>query len=43
MIKIDLFEKCNMQYIQESAELLADIFPHAFGDCAMEEVKEWCR
>lgn len=40
MIEIGLFDKCNRQYIQEAAKLLADIFPHAFGDCAMEEIQE---
>ena len=40
MIQILLFDKNNTQYISEAAELLADNFPHAYGDCAPAEVRE---
>ena len=34
------FDKSSPQYIAEAAQLLADCFPHAYGDCAHEEVRE---
>jgi len=35
---IDLFEKSNEQYVKEAANLLIACFPHAYGDCAFEEM-----
>ncbi|WP_040949855.1 GNAT family N-acetyltransferase [Gorillibacterium massiliense] len=33
-----LFERDNRRLREEAADLLAECFPHAYGDCAMEEV-----
>ncbi len=35
---IQLFDKSNEQYIIEAANLLASCFPHAYSDCAFEEI-----
>lgn len=40
-MEITLFEKDNTQYIREAANLLADNFPHAYGDCALEEIGKY--
>lgn len=40
MITIQLFDKSNQQYKKEAAELLAKAFPHAYADCAFEEMEE---
>ncbi len=34
------FEKENKQFIAEAAEILIECFPHAYSDCAYEEVKK---
>lgn len=36
---IKLFKKDSKQFVAEAAELLIEIFPHAYSDCAFEEVK----
>ena len=40
MINISLFDKNNNYYKKEAADLLAEIFPHAYSDCATEEIDE---
>jgi aminoglycoside 6'-N-acetyltransferase I len=37
-MNIQLFDKNNIQYVKEAADLLAECFPHAYGDCALEEM-----
>lgn len=37
---IQLFDKSNEQYINEAANLLSACFPHAYGNCAAEEMIE---
>ena len=37
-MKIQHFDKSNEQYINEAANLLASCFPHAYSDCAVEEM-----
>ncbi|MBE5922156.1 MAG: GNAT family N-acetyltransferase [Lachnospiraceae bacterium] len=41
MIEISLFDRNNIQYVNEAAHLLADNFPHAYKDCALEEMEEY--
>jgi len=42
-MKIQLFDKSNSQFIKEAAKLLAGCFPHAYGDCADEEMENILR
>jgi len=35
---IQLFDKSNEQYVKEAANLLTACFPHAYSDCAFEEM-----
>ncbi len=37
---IQLFDKSNKQYVNEAADLLSAYFPHAYGNCAVEEMTE---
>jgi len=37
-MKISLFNKNNKKYKKEAAELLAQCFPHAYGNSALEEM-----
>lgn len=37
-MNVQLFDKSNEQYINEAANLLASCFPHAYSDCAAEEM-----
>ncbi len=37
---IRLFEKSNEQYVNEAADLLSACFPHAYSNCAAEEIAE---
>lgn len=37
---IQLFDKSNKHYIEQAANLLAACFPHAYGDCAFEEMND---
>lgn len=39
-MEILFFDKENISLIREAADILADNFPHAYGDCALEEVEE---
>lgn len=40
MISISLFDKGNQQYRKEAVEILAQTFPHAYKDCAVEAIEE---
>ena len=35
---IKLFDKSDEQYVKEAANLLAACFPHAYSNCAFEEM-----
>lgn len=35
---IQLFDKSDEKYVKEATNLLASCFPHAYGDCASEEM-----
>jgi len=39
-MSIQLFDKSNEQYLKEAANLLAACFPHAYSDCALDEMKK---
>ena len=37
-MNVQLFDKSNEQYINEAANLLVACFPHAYSNCAVEEM-----
>lgn len=39
-IEIKLFDPCNEQFKADAAQMLAESFPHAYQDCAAEEVEK---
>ena len=39
-MEIKSFEKDNISFVHAAADILADNFPHAYGDCALEETEE---
>ena len=39
-MNIELFDKSNEKYIKEAANLLSACFPHAYSDCAIEEMAD---
>lgn len=39
-MEIKFFEKDNIPFIDAAADILADNFPHAYGDCAHEAMEE---
>jgi|GEM_PF-3234995 len=40
-MEIRFFEKENNLLIREMAELLAEAFPHCYGDCTAKDMKEY--
>ena len=40
MTVISLFDRDSRQCREEAAALLAGIFPHAYGNCAQEEMEK---
>jgi aminoglycoside 6'-N-acetyltransferase I len=39
-MKIGLFEKRNLNYVKEAAEILIESFPHSYSSCAVEEIEK---
>jgi aminoglycoside 6'-N-acetyltransferase I len=39
-MNIQLFDKSNEQYVKEAANLLVACFPHAYSNCAFEEMND---
>ncbi|MDE7300411.1 MAG: GNAT family N-acetyltransferase [Lachnospiraceae bacterium] len=39
-MEIKFFEKDNISFVHAAADILADNFPHAYEDCALEEMEE---
>lgn len=40
-MEIKFFEKDNSILILEAVKLLAEAFPHCYGDCTMEDIGEY--
>ncbi len=40
-MEIRFFEKQNQVLLREAANLLAEAFPHCYGDCTAEDMEEY--